>query len=208
MRLFVRRAHSYRIVFPLHAFKWPAVTGYSITVYYYVVNAELLVYGRESNSGLRWVCYQFSPYSPVPGYTALINNTFFERLSDTFFNIVPAMFCQGRTLKCNFFTLSAGKDNVFFIVARNKLLLSRFRWLSLTGWPSGRMGVNGLERPGARNGLQQLHGGSSPQLAAGGGDHYHKSGHHPSGGGGVVYGDGSWDLSVFVTDLQVGIFRI
>jgi hypothetical protein len=70
------------------------------------------------------------------------------------------------------------------------------------------MGVNGLERPGARNGLQQLHGGSSPQLAAGGGDHYHKSGHHPSGGGGVVYGDGSWDLSVFVTDLQVGIFRI
>ena len=24
-----------------------------------------------------------------------------------------------------------------------------------------------------------------------------------SGGGGVVYGDGSWDLAVFVTDLQV-----
>ena len=24
-----------------------------------------------------------------------------------------------------------------------------------------------------------------------------------SGGGGVIYGDGSWDLAVFVTDLQV-----
>ena len=67
------------------------------------------------------------------------------------------------------------------------------------------MGVNGLERPGARNGLQQLHGGSSPHLAAsaGGGEHYQKSGHRKGGGGGVVYGDGSWDLSVFVTDLQV-----
>ena len=29
-----------------------------------------------------------------------------------------------------------------------------------------------------------------------------------SGGGGVVYGDGSWDLTVFVTDLQVGELSI
>ena len=29
-----------------------------------------------------------------------------------------------------------------------------------------------------------------------------------SGGGGVVYGDGSWDLTVFVTDLQVGKLSI
>ena len=29
-----------------------------------------------------------------------------------------------------------------------------------------------------------------------------------SGGGGVVYGDGSWDLTVFVTDLQVGDLSI
>lgn len=70
------------------------------------------------------------------------------------------------------------------------------------------MGVNGgLERPGARNGLQQLHGGSSPHLAAvaAGGDHYQKNVLRSGGGGGggVVYGDGSWDLSVFVTDLQV-----
>jgi hypothetical protein len=66
------------------------------------------------------------------------------------------------------------------------------------------MGVNGQERAGARNGLQQLHGGSSPHLTVGGGgEHYQKNAHRSGGGGGVVYGDGSWDLSVFVTDLQV-----
>ncbi len=69
------------------------------------------------------------------------------------------------------------------------------------------MGVNGQERAGARNGLQQLHGGSSPHLSVGGGEHYQKNAHRSAGGGGgVVYGDGSWDLSVFVTDLQVYFF--
>jgi hypothetical protein len=68
------------------------------------------------------------------------------------------------------------------------------------------MGVNGQERTGARNGLQQLHGSSSPHLAMPHPDHYHKAAQHSGGGGGVVYGDGSWDLSVFVTDLQVHAF--
>lgn len=63
------------------------------------------------------------------------------------------------------------------------------------------MGVSGQERPVGRSG--QLHSSSSPHLGVnGGGDHYHKAASH-TGGGGVVYGDGSWDLSVFVTDLQV-----